>query len=751
MSAVRDSDEEFVCVARDITDELRIESYRDTRERLAAELARMTRPDAPVLRSVLRIVIEGMGWDLGHVWLAEGDALRCVATWHSPALPGAEELERYVLQARVHRGEGLTGRVWATGAVEWLADINDAAAPLTDSQRAVRAGPGRAVAAAVSLPIVGADGEAPLGVLQLFAQQPRPPEPELLELLESVAATFGRQLERVRTAQELRFARDEAEAADRAKTELVSRISHELRTPLNAILGFAQLLDRDELTERQRAQTEQIASGGRHLVAMIDDLIDLSRIETGELRVSLESVSVTALLREVVELIRPLVDERGLELEVDAHGGLHEHVRADYQRLRQVLLNLLSNAVKYNRPGGRISLFFEDPGDGRLRFAVRDTGAGIAQRDLPLLFQAFERLGAERGRRAGHRARARRVARPRRGDGWPAAGGQRGRRRHHVPRRARPGRRRRRRASRRRTRAGDAVVAGRRAIRRRRSSTSRTTRPTCSSCGTSSRRGPGLELLVATRGAAGLELARRRRPDLVLLDMNLPDLSGEDVLAALKTDAATSAIPVLVLSADATPERRRLLIDQGAAGYLAKPLDVGEFVAAVRACCPASAARGDVGGRPGAARRGGRRKAHRGRRRASNVGLCPLAVDDRRSTWPPLGALFPAPTALRGARTRFDVARPPSRRRPPRARRAWRPSGRACPPGTRPARRANRRRRASACRARARRRSRTPKCFDSTAATALTFIAPKPGSAPRRARRSSADAASVQTRSACPS
>ena len=97
---------------------------------------------------------------------------------------------------------------------------------------------------------------------------------------------------------------------------------------------------------------------------------------------------------------------------------------------------------------------------------------------------------------------------------------------------------------------------------------------------------PGLELLVAERGSAGLELARLRRPDLVLLDMNLPDLSGEDVLAALKAGAATSAIPVLVLSADATPERRRRLIEHGASGYLAKPLDVAEFVTAVRALLP---------------------------------------------------------------------------------------------------------------------------------------------------------------------
>jgi PAS domain S-box-containing protein len=582
VSAVRDSDEEFVCVARDVTDELRIESYRDTRERLAAELARMTRPDAPVLRTVLRIVIEGMGWDLGHVWLAEGDALRCVATWHGTSFPGAEELERSLGRTRLRRGEGLAGRVWDTGSVVWISDLAEEELQLTAAQRE---GLGPEVRAAVSLPIVAADGEAPLGVLQLFARRPRAPETELLTLLESVAATFGRQLERVRTAQELRFARDEAEAADRAKTELVSRISHELRTPLNAILGFAQLLDRDELTERQHAQTEQIASGGRHLVAVIDDLIDLSRIETGELRVSLESVSVTAMLREVIELIRPLVDERGLELEVDAHGGIHEHVCADYQRLRQVLLNLLSNAVKYNRPGGRISLFFEDPGDGRLGFAVRDTGAGIAQRDLPLLFQAFERLGAERGAEQGtglglvvsrglveamggrllvasevgvgttfrvelDRAAAAAPVHPGDRHGpetlwWPAGEGSEATVLYvednpanlHLVR---------------------DIVAAR----------------------------PGLELLTATRGSAGLELARRRRPDLVLLDMNLPDVSGEDVLTALKADAATSAIPVLVLSADATPERRGLVLERGAAGYLAKPLDIGEFVVAVRALLP---------------------------------------------------------------------------------------------------------------------------------------------------------------------
>ena len=296
VSTVRDSDDEFVCVARDITDELRIESYRDTRERLAVELARMTRPDAPVLRSVLRIVIEGMGWDLGHVWLADGDALRCVATWHSPALPGAAELERDVMQARVHRGEGLAGRVWASGAAEWVTDINEA----TDAPPAAQQ--------AVSRGRVAPGGRAPTARLRWACCSSSragrgAPETELLALLESVAATFGRQLERVRTAQELRFARDEAEAADRAKTELVSRISHELRTPLNAILGFAQLLDRDDA--HRRASTRRPSRSPRAAATswrVIDDLIDLSRIETGELRVSLESVSVTTLLREVIEL-----------------------------------------------------------------------------------------------------------------------------------------------------------------------------------------------------------------------------------------------------------------------------------------------------------------------------------------------------------------------------------------------------------------------------------------------------------------
>ena len=573
---------EFLGIARDISDERRLESYRVTRERLAAQLAEMSRPEPQLLRRTLRTVVEGMSWDVGVLWLAEGRALRCAAAWQSPSLPGGDVLERLIAPVRLAPGEGFAGRVWANARTEWVEDFREYEG-LTPVLTALRDDAAAHLRAGACVPVLGAGGEGPVGVLQVFARRPRAVETELLALMEAVAATFGRQLDRVRTSQELRFARDEAEAADRAKTELVSRISHELRTPLNAILGFAQLLDRADLSDRQRAQAAQIASGGRHLVAVIDDLIDLSRIETGELHVALESVSATTVLGEVLDLTQPLIHARGLALEVDVHGGLYEHVRADYQRLRQVLLNLLSNAVKYNSPQGRIAVFFEDDGGGRLRFAVRDTGPGIPPSDLRRLFQPFERLAAADGSEEGT-GLGLVVSR-----GLVEAMGGR------LLVESEVGAGTTFRVELDRTDTPAAPVAARQpaapwwpedersAIRvlyvEDNPANLQLVRDIVADR-------PGLTLLSAGRGAAGLELAERERPDLILLDMNLPDLSGEDVLAALKAGPATSAIPVLVLSADATPERRVLLIEHGAAGYLAKPLDVGEFVAAVRALLP---------------------------------------------------------------------------------------------------------------------------------------------------------------------
>ena len=193
--------------------------------------------------------------------------------------------------------------------------------------------------------------------------------------------------------QGLREAKEEADRANTAKSEYLSRMSHELRTPLNAILGFAQLLELEELGEEQRENLHYILSAARHLLALINEVLDIAAIEAGRLPLSLEPVAVADVVGEAVSLIRPLADQHEVLL-VSPPVSCQVHVLGDRQRLKQILLNLLSNAVKYNRQGGRVELVCGPVGDG-MRIQVVDTGPGIAPEVMDQLFVPFERLGSE--------------------------------------------------------------------------------------------------------------------------------------------------------------------------------------------------------------------------------------------------------------------------------------------------------------------------------------------------------------------
>jgi signal transduction histidine kinase len=189
-------------------------------------------------------------------------------------------------------------------------------------------------------------------------------------------------------------AHEEATRANTAKSEFLSRMSHELRTPLNAILGFGQLLETSTLDADDEEGVKHILKAGRHLLALINDVLDLSRIEAGMLTISLEPVDAGELIRDSLDLIRPLADSRSIRLTVDAD-GCDSYVMTDRQRCRQVLLNLLSNAVKYNHNVGEVEVRCARVTEETLQVAVRDSGPGIDQARQQRLFEPFQRLGAE--------------------------------------------------------------------------------------------------------------------------------------------------------------------------------------------------------------------------------------------------------------------------------------------------------------------------------------------------------------------
>jgi PAS domain S-box-containing protein len=201
--------------------------------------------------------------------------------------------------------------------------------------------------------------------------------------------------ERERLTVALRRSKEEAEKANRAKSEFLSRMSHELRTPLNAILGFAQLLEMSPLDRDKREAVGQILKAGQHLLGLINEVLEISKIEAGRLSLSPEPVLISSAIQETLDLLTPMAVRRNIMLRDEVGKDRRRYVMADQQRLKQVLLNLISNAIKYNGDEGTVTIAAEEMDGTRLRVKVRDTGPGVKVENQAKLFIPFERLGAE--------------------------------------------------------------------------------------------------------------------------------------------------------------------------------------------------------------------------------------------------------------------------------------------------------------------------------------------------------------------
>jgi signal transduction histidine kinase/CheY-like chemotaxis protein len=378
---------------------------------------------------------------------------------------------------------------------------------------------------------------------------------------------------------ELRHAQHEAHAANEAKSEFLSRMSHELRTPLNAILGFGQLLqlDDEQLSGEQHESIDHILKAGRHLLDLINEVLDISRIEAGHLALSPEPLHVGALIRDSVELIRPLADQQGIRLLTQRGQPADCHVFADHQRTKQILLNLLSNAVKYNRSRGTVTVSWAVHGDTRVRINVTDTGHGIPAERRGLLFAPFERLGAEETDVEGTGiglALSLRLAEAMDGTiDVSSALGQGSTFTVELPRAEDPVERYDRLKSDTATDAAPQPVSHRQQVLHIEDNLSN-----LKLIERVLERRPDIDLIPAMQGGLGLDLAREHHPALILLDLHLPDIAGEHVLQRLHDDPTTTSIPVIIVSADATPRQRQRLLAAGAAGYLTKPIDVPELL-----------------------------------------------------------------------------------------------------------------------------------------------------------------------------
>ncbi|HET7902250.1 MAG TPA: PAS domain S-box protein, partial [Candidatus Nanopelagicales bacterium] len=374
-------------------------------------------------------------------------------------------------------------------------------------------------------------------------------------------------------AQRYARARNEALDASREKTVFLSRMSHELRTPLNAILGFAQLLAMDELTVDQADAVHQIRTGGRHLLELISEVLDISRIESGRLSLSMESVAVADAVNEALDLVRPLADAAGVRVGRVDGAACVAQVWADRQRVIQVLLNLLSNGAKYNHRGGTVEVFCEPLPGELLAIRVRDSGPGLSADQIGHIFEPFDRLGAERTDIEGTgigltlsealaRLRSGRLevsSEPGVGSVFSLV----------LPSSA--------------LRTGDIGVDEVEEVTPTLGGTAHVLYVEDNPANTHLMERiaglrPGVRLTLAPNGALGLDAAMRDTPDLVLLDLHLPDMRGETVLSRLREMPGMHGVRIVVVTADASAGLAQRLTGLGADAVLTKPIDVGEVL-----------------------------------------------------------------------------------------------------------------------------------------------------------------------------
>lgn len=374
--------------------------------------------------------------------------------------------------------------------------------------------------------------------------------------------------------EQLEMAKSEADRANHSKSEFLSRMSHELRTPLNSILGFTQLMNRSDTNPESKKRINQIMNSGMYLLDLINEVLDLSQVESGSVSLSLEPVQLSGIITEILDIIQPIAEKREVKLELTESPFNDLFVKADSQKLKQVLINLVNNSVKYNRQGGEVEVSITTSGEN-IRINIRDTGIGIAAEDIPKLFVPFQRIGAEISEVEGTGlglAVAKKLVVAMNGnigvESVAAIGSNfwielqqtenqmKSDRKSNISKIE----------NRENTHGGTILyiednisniqlvedILG-------------TERPT-------------IKLVTEMYGKKAVQIAKDYKPGLILLDLDLPDIHGCEVLELLQVEPATKDIPVVVLSANATSQSIEQLMAAGARHYLTKPLDVDKFL-----------------------------------------------------------------------------------------------------------------------------------------------------------------------------
>ncbi|WP_233523025.1 ATP-binding response regulator [Peribacillus saganii] len=386
-------------------------------------------------------------------------------------------------------------------------------------------------------------------------------------IFEFVDITNRKRLERT-----IIHAKEQAEKANRSKSEFLAKMSHELRTPLNSILGFAQLLEMDKaLNKKQLDFVLEILNAGRHLLHLINDILDLSRIETGKLRMEMDSVHLDNLIDECINIVQPSAMSKNIKIKKECHEYQNIFVKADPLRLKQVLFNLLDNAIKYNKINGEVTISVQREAD-TLTLHVMDTGEGFSSDEYENIFLPFYRINdtKEQGNGIGLPIVKQLISLM---EGNVGVSSEKGK-------------------------GSDFWVNLKVELRQSLESKQQIEQDNIFISADASFRIlyiednqsnihlinqvfkslPNYTLISAENGRDGIKIASQEKIDLILLDINLPDISGEAVFERLKKDSVTRQIPIIALSANAMENDIKRALEKGFISYLTKPLDIQEFL-----------------------------------------------------------------------------------------------------------------------------------------------------------------------------